>query len=113
MVSQSLYLFLHSRLKNNLQVCAVKAPGFGSNRKETMLDMAVSTGGSVLHDENGLNKLEDVNMEQLGSAKEVVITKDDTLIMKVSLCLRLITLYYIRQLSEHRRLRPCKTWVEM
>ena len=51
--------------------------------------MAVSTGGSVLHDENGLNKLEDVNMEQLGSAKEVVITKDDTLIMKVSLWLRL------------------------
>ena len=58
-----------------------------------MLDMAISTGGSVLHDENGLHKLEDVNMDQLGSAKEVVITKDDTLIMKVSLCLRLITLY--------------------
>ena len=71
-----------------------------------MLDMAISTGGSVLHDENGLHKLEDVNMDQLGSAKEVVITKDDTLIMKVSLWLRLITLYYIRQLSEYRRLRP-------
>ena len=75
--------------------------------------MAVSTGGSVLHDENGLNKLEDVNMDQLGSAKEVVITKDDTLIMKVSLWLQLITLYFIRQLSEHRRLRPCKVWVDM
>lgn len=71
------------RLKNNLQVCAVKAPGFGDNRKNTMKDMAVSTGALIMNDENEMNKLEDITEDMLGSAKEVVITKDDTLIMKV------------------------------
>lgn len=64
-------------------MCAVKAPGFGDNRKNTMKDMAVSTGAVIINDETGLYKLEDITMDQLGSAKEVQVTKDDTLIMKV------------------------------
>ena len=71
------------RLKINLQVCAVKAPGFGDNRKNTVRDMAIATGGIVFNDEADLHKLDDVQDHDLGSAGEVVVTKDDTLIMKV------------------------------
>ena len=63
-------------------MAAVKSPGFGDNRKNQMLDMAIATGGTVLGDEAMELKLEDVTMANLGQAGEVVITKDDTLIMK-------------------------------
>lgn len=71
------------RLKIGLTVCAVKAPGFGDNRKNTMKDMAVATGGIVFNDEADLHKLDDIQMHDLGVAGEVIITKDDTLLMKV------------------------------
>lgn len=70
-------------MKIGLQVCAVKAPGFGDNRKNTMKDMAIATGGIVFNDEAELHKLDDVQLHDLGSAGEVVVTKDDTLLMKV------------------------------
>ncbi|CAG9565035.1 unnamed protein product [Danaus chrysippus] len=71
-----------NRLKIGLQVAAVKAPGFGDNRKATLSDMAISTGGVVFGDEANLIKIEDVQLSDLGQVGEVVITKDDTLILK-------------------------------
>ncbi len=69
------------RLKVGLQVAAVKAPGFGDNRKSMLHDMAIATGGIVFGDEGIEVKLEDAVLSNLGGAAEVVITKDDTLIM--------------------------------
>ncbi len=70
------------RLKVGLQVAAVKAPGFGDNRKNQLHDMAAATGGIVFGDEGIEVKLEDAVLSNLGEAAEVLITKDDTLIMK-------------------------------
>lgn len=70
-------------MKNGLQVCAVKAPGFGDNRKNMLKDMAIATGATVFNDESEMYKLEDISLSDMGSAQEISITKDDTLIMKV------------------------------
>lgn len=77
--SQSPLLF---RLRIGLQVAAVKAPGFGDNRKATLHDMAIATGGIVFGDEASIVKLEDIKMSDLGQIGEIVITKDDTLMLK-------------------------------
>ena len=71
------------RLKVGLQVCAVKAPGFGDNRKNTLRDMAVAAGGAVFGDEADMYNIEDIQVQDLGQVGEVTITKDDTLFMKV------------------------------
>lgn len=71
------------RLKIGLQVAAVKAPGFGDNRKATLTDMAIATGGIVFGDESNLVKLEDVQLADLGVVGEATITKDDSLFLKV------------------------------
>ncbi len=63
-----------------IQVCAVKAPGFGDNRKTNLVDIAIQTGAQVVSEELGL-KIDDVDYSHLGSAKSVEITKDDTIIM--------------------------------
>lgn len=65
-----------------LQVAAVKAPGFGDNRKNILKDMAVATGGTIFGDDTNLLKIEDVQISDLGEAEEVSITKDDTLILR-------------------------------
>lgn len=78
------YHLICSRLKIGLQVAAVKAPGFGDNRKSTLQDMAIATGGIVFQDEAETVKLEDVQITDFGQVGEIVITKDDTLILKVS-----------------------------
>jgi chaperonin GroEL (HSP60 family) len=65
-------------------VAAVKAPGFGDNRKATLQDMAISTGGIVFGDEASTVKLEDVQASDLGQVGEIVITKDDTLMLRVT-----------------------------
>jgi len=70
-----------NRLKVGLQVVAVKAPGFGDNRKNTLKDIAVSTGATIFGEEANLNKLEDILIDDFGQAGEVTITKDDTLIL--------------------------------
>ena len=62
------------------QVCAVKAPGFGDNRKATLQDIAVLTGGQVISEDIGLN-LEDATEEHLGLCKKVTVSKDDTSIL--------------------------------
>lgn len=63
-------------------MCAVKAPGFGDNRKNQLHDMAIATGGTVFGDEALELKLEDVTVSNLGKVGEVMVTKDDTLLMK-------------------------------
>merc|ERR1739844_720979 len=71
-----------NRLKIGLQVAAVKAPGFGDNRKNTMQDMAISTGGMVFGTDATDLKLEDIQIHDFGQVGEVTITKDDTLFLK-------------------------------
>lgn len=66
-----------NRLRANLPVAAVKAPGFGDRRKAMMEDMAIVTGGQFITEELGL-KLENVELDMLGTASKVVITKDTT-----------------------------------
>jgi len=61
-------------------VAAVKAPGFGDNRKAIIQDLAVLTGAELISEDTG-GKLEDLNISQLGSAKTISITKDDTVIL--------------------------------
>lgn len=70
------------RIKIGLQVAAVKAPGFGDNRKNSLHDMAIASGGIVFGDEAELVKIEDVQLSDLGQIGEVSITKDDTLVLK-------------------------------
>ena len=79
---EALSTLVVNRLKIGLQVAAVKAPGFGDNRKSTLTDMAIASGGIVFGDDANLVKLEDVNINDLGKVGEVVITKDDTLLLK-------------------------------
>lgn len=81
---EALTTLVLNRLKIGLQVCAVKAPGFGDNRKATLQDIAIASGGIVLGDEANLVKLEDLQPSDLGQVGEITITKDDTLILKVS-----------------------------
>jgi len=70
-----------NRLKVNLQVCAVKAPGFGDNRKAILQDIAIQTGATVFGDEAALTKLEEVKLSDFGVVGEAQVTKDDTLLM--------------------------------
>lgn len=74
---------MYCRLKIGLNVAAVKAPGFGDNRKATLTDMAIATGGIVFGQEGNELKIEDIKPGDLGEVKEAVITKDDTLLLKV------------------------------
>jgi chaperonin GroEL len=78
---EALTTLVLNRLKVGLQVVAVKAPGFGDNRKNTLKDIAVATGATVFGDDANLNKLEDILIDDFGQAGEVTITKDDTLIL--------------------------------
>merc|ERR1712157_655828 len=77
--SEALATLVVNKLRAGIKVCAVKAPGFGDNRKATMLDLAILTGGTVISEEMGM-KLEDVKPEHLGTCKKVSITKNDTVV---------------------------------
>lgn len=70
-----------NRLRANLKIAAVKAPGFGDRRKEMLQDLATLTGGTVISEEMGL-KLENATLEHLGQAKKIRIDKDQTIITK-------------------------------
>lgn len=78
---EALTALVVNRLKIGLQVAAVKAPGFGDNRKNTIQDMAVSTGGLVFGTEGSDMKLEEIQIQDFGQVGEVCITKDDTLLL--------------------------------
>src|SRR5574342_1302215 len=69
-----------NKLRGTLNVCAVKAPGFGDRRKEMLKDIAVLTGGNVIAEELGL-KLDQVTLKDLGRAKKVQVDKDNTTIV--------------------------------
>src|SRR5690606_2339692 len=79
--SEALAALVVNKLRGVLNVCAVKAPGFGDRRKAMLGDLAVVTGGTFISEDLGL-KLENVEMEQLGSAKRVVVSKDNTLVVE-------------------------------
>src|SRR4051794_21134882 len=79
--SEALAALVVNKLRGVLQVCAVKAPGFGDRRKAIMADLAVVTGGEFVSEDIGL-KLENVELEQLGRAKRIVVDKDNTLIVE-------------------------------
>jgi chaperonin GroEL len=77
---EALATLVVNKLRGGLKVAAVKAPGFGDRRKAMLEDMAILTGGQVVSEDLGI-KLETVTLEMLGTAKRVVITKDDTTIV--------------------------------
>ena len=79
--SDALAALVLNRLKGGLKVVAVKAPGFGDNRKNTIKDIAVATGASVFGDDAIGLKLEECGMHDFGNVGEVVVTKDDTLML--------------------------------
>lgn len=77
---EALALLVVNKLRGGLKVAAVKAPGFGDNRKAMLHDLAVITGAEMINEELG-GKLEDITLAQLGSAKTVSISKNDTVIL--------------------------------
>lgn len=78
--SEALTTLVVNRLRSQLKICAVKAPGFGDRRKEMLEDIAILTGGVVISEEKGL-KLEQATIDMLGTAEKVTITKDNTTIV--------------------------------
>jgi chaperonin GroEL len=78
--NEALATLVLNRLRANLQLAAVKAPGFGDRRKAMLEDMAILTGGQFISDDLGI-KLENVTPDMLGSCQRIVITKDSTTIV--------------------------------
>ncbi len=78
---EALATLVVNKLRGTLNVCAVKAPGFGDRRKAIMEDLAVLTNGKFITEDLGI-KLESVTLEDLGTAKRVTIGKDDTTIVE-------------------------------
>ena len=72
-----------NKIRGSLKVAAVKAPGFGDRRKAMLQDIAVLTGGQVISEETGL-KLENVTLEDLGTAEKITIDKDNTTLVNGS-----------------------------
>ncbi len=81
--SEALTTLVVNRLRSQLKICAVKAPGFGDRRKEMLEDIAVLTGGTVISEEKGI-QLEHATLEMLGSAEKVTVDKDNTTIVNGS-----------------------------
>ena len=78
--SEALTTLVVNRLRSQLKICAVKAPGFGDRRKAMLEDIAILTGGVVISEDKGL-KLEQATIEMLGSAEKVTVSKDATTIV--------------------------------
>ena len=79
--AEALAALVVNKLRGILNICAVKAPGFGDRRKAIMGDLATITGGTFVSEDLGV-KLENVELEHLGQAKRIVINKDNTLIVE-------------------------------
>ena len=77
---EALSTLIVNRLRGTLNVCAVKAPGFGDRRKEMLQDIAILTGGQVISEELGLT-LKDATVDMLGRARQVKVTKENTIIV--------------------------------
>jgi len=80
---EALATLVVNKLRGTLQVCAVKAPGFGDRRKAMLEDIAVLTGGKMISEDLGI-KLENIKLEDLGKAKRVTIDKENTTIVEGS-----------------------------
>ena len=78
--SEALTTLVVNRLRAGLKICAVKAPGFGDRRKAMLEDIAILTGGVVISEEKGLT-LDKATLEELGTAKKVTVSKDNTTIV--------------------------------
>ena len=78
--SEALATLIVNKLRGGVKICAVKAPGFGDNRKANLQDIAILSGGTVISEDLGY-KLEEVEMSMLGSAKKVTVSKDDTILL--------------------------------
>jgi len=77
---EALATLVVNNLRGIVKVCAIKAPGFGDRRKEMMQDIAVLTGATVIAEETGMS-LEQAKLEDLGTAKRISVTKDNTTII--------------------------------
>jgi chaperonin GroEL len=78
---EALATLVVNKLRGTLQVCAVKAPGFGDRRKAMLEDIAILTGGKVISEDLGI-KLENVKLEDLGKSKKITVDKDNTTIVE-------------------------------
>jgi chaperonin GroEL len=78
---EALSTLVINKLRGSLQVCAVKAPGFGDRRKSMLEDIAILTGGQCITEDLGI-KLENVKLDQLGQAKKISVDKDTTVIVE-------------------------------
>ena len=78
--SEALTTLVVNRLRAQLKICAVKAPGFGDRRKEMLEDIAILTGGTVISEEKGI-KLESATIDMLGTAESITVNKDNTTIV--------------------------------
>ena len=78
--SEALTTLVVNRLRTQLKICAVKAPGFGDRRKDMLEDIATLTGGIVISEEKGI-KLEQATLEMLGTCGKVTVSKDNTTIV--------------------------------
>lgn len=77
---EALATLVVNKLRGTIKICAVKAPGFGDRRKSMLEDIAIQTGGQVITEDTG-SKLENVTLNQLGTAKKVRVDKDNTVII--------------------------------
>jgi len=78
---EALAALVVNRLQGVLQVCAVKAPGFGDRRRNLLEDMAILTGGTLISEDRGMS-FEAIGLEHFGTAKKVIVTKDKTTIIE-------------------------------
>ncbi|KAM7466231.1 hypothetical protein LguiB_013793 [Lonicera macranthoides] len=78
--SEALATLILNKIRARIKVCAIKAPGFGENRKASLQDLAALTGGNVITEELGMN-LDNVELDMLGSCKKATISKDDTIVL--------------------------------
>merc|ERR1719253_1950157 len=79
--SDALATLVFNRIRGGMKVCAIKAPGFGDNRKANLQDIATLTGGLVVSEEAGVT-LDKLDITMLGQAKKVSISKDDTVVLE-------------------------------
>jgi chaperonin GroEL len=78
--SEALATLVLNKLRGGLKICAVKAPAFGDNRKAILNDIAILTGATVISEDVGLT-LEKSEASVLGQCKNIIVTKDDTIVM--------------------------------
>lgn len=80
MESEALATLVVNKLRGGLKICCVKSPGFGDNRRNTMQDIAIATGAQFISEDLG-QSLADADVSCMGSAKQVIVSKDDIVIM--------------------------------